>query len=687
MKSIYWKELRENAKWALIGLLLFATELTYAWVSILRKNEHTISGGDVAQSICHPVFQSLLLFTPIVMAGVLCGLQIKLERWRDRWAFLVHRPVPLISIFWGKALAGTTLYLAAMLIPYLGLCWWASVPGHCPAPFHWGMTIGGFLNILNGLIVYYAGLLGQMRPARMIGSRLVPLFAVVYLMRFANDAHDWQPVLAWELVALVVVALAAAGSFTLLDRTTRCRWILSTALLITLYVGFMEVLLWPMDIYRVFRSYDRGDEYYVYSLLDDGQVVLEHHLNFGGTISDLNGKVIASTREDFEKFEKRILNMYGVTGKDLWALPEYHYTFREGGHWIGKPYRSFRSGEEWFYDNRGGYFIRYTYPNTIPDGYLFADGFSTTAPHGNNRFPHVPWTLEMGYMRDFPALFDTQLYWIDIVKYTAKPIFSTPDQDDLFGFIYIDNSMTDEDEKKFVVAITLDEPALHILTIDGKELFHSAWHKDRNIYKYISIGTTKDSGRFYFEYFPDDETRTIPYYMIETDRSGNVLKETKLPRLFHPKEVRSWFNFWDQKSVYLSGNTSSEIKMVASLWWQARHGDKPAQDWWKKFKTDPKETLADMAICFAIGIACAAIACRRMGNYSFSALRKRLWTALIVFTGPTGLLTLLAFEEWPASEPCPSCNKRHLITREHCEHCGALWPEPARDGTEIVTVE
>lgn len=75
-----------------------------------------------------------------------------------------------------------------------------------------------------------------------------------------------------------------------------------------------------------------------------------------------------------------------------------------------------------------------------------------------------------------------------------------------------------------------------------------------------------------------------------------------------------------------------------------------------------------------------------MQRHAFPSPRLRNWSIFLFLTGPVGLLTLLAQETWPLSEPCPACGKRRLITLERCGHCGAPWPEPARDGTEIVTV-
>jgi len=40
-------------------------------------------------------------------------------------------------------------------------------------------------------------------------------------------------------------------------------------------------------------------------------------------------------------------------------------------------------------------------------------------------------------------------------------------------------------------------------------------------------------------------------------------------------------------------------------------------------------------------------------------------------------------QEWPARVVCPQCKKRRTVDRENCEHCGAPFPPPEKNGTEI----
>jgi predicted amidophosphoribosyltransferase len=44
---------------------------------------------------------------------------------------------------------------------------------------------------------------------------------------------------------------------------------------------------------------------------------------------------------------------------------------------------------------------------------------------------------------------------------------------------------------------------------------------------------------------------------------------------------------------------------------------------------------------------------------------------------------MLSVEEWPAREACPHCKKFRVVDRERCEHCGAEFAPPEKNGTEV----
>jgi hypothetical protein len=62
---------------------------------------------------------------------------------------------------------------------------------------------------------------------------------------------------------------------------------------------------------------------------------------------------------------------------------------------------------------------------------------------------------------------------------------------------------------------------------------------------------------------------------------------------------------------------------------------------------------------------------------------QALWLVTGAVFGVTGVLGAIAVLDFVATIPCTACGRRRLVDRDHCEHCGAAMPTPARDGTEI----
>jgi hypothetical protein len=68
---------------------------------------------------------------------------------------------------------------------------------------------------------------------------------------------------------------------------------------------------------------------------------------------------------------------------------------------------------------------------------------------------------------------------------------------------------------------------------------------------------------------------------------------------------------------------------------------------------------------------------------AFSRSRCIGWTVVGLSFGLSGLLLMLALQEWPVRVACPKCGKLRVVMHDLCEHCGAPHALPAADGTEI----
>lgn len=107
--------------------------------------------------------------------GIGMGLRQTLgEALGGTYQFLLTRPAGH-ACFCVKLIVGLALYLAVSAIPILIYAVWAAVPGTHASPFEWSMTVPAWLLWLGLSLIYFGAFLTGLRPARWLGTRLLPL--------------------------------------------------------------------------------------------------------------------------------------------------------------------------------------------------------------------------------------------------------------------------------------------------------------------------------------------------------------------------------------------------------------------------------------------------------------------------------------------------------------------------------
>ncbi|MHC4994265.1 MAG: hypothetical protein ACYTGQ_04340, partial [Planctomycetota bacterium] len=127
MKAIIHKELRELAPAAALATLAFAA--AFSW------GIHIHEGRDAWE----PTLFTTAMGFPI-LGAILGLLQTLPEKKRDRWAYLLHRPMPRQNILYAKVVAGLALYLVVTLIPSVFALLWLATPGNARMIFYPPMT-------------------------------------------------------------------------------------------------------------------------------------------------------------------------------------------------------------------------------------------------------------------------------------------------------------------------------------------------------------------------------------------------------------------------------------------------------------------------------------------------------------------------------------------------------------------
>lgn len=130
------------------------------------------------------------------------------EGFQNTYQFLLHRPLGMHRFFLIKLTTGFAVIVLCTSVPLLLYVAWVAVPGHHACPFEWSMTTPAWQLCFTVPLIYLGSFLSGLRPARWLGTRLLPLAGSVLPVIFLN-AITWTwwfnfPVLLL-LYALLVV--------------------------------------------------------------------------------------------------------------------------------------------------------------------------------------------------------------------------------------------------------------------------------------------------------------------------------------------------------------------------------------------------------------------------------------------------------------------------------------------------
>ncbi|QEH32573.1 hypothetical protein OJF2_10500 [Aquisphaera giovannonii] len=70
-------------------------------------------------------------------------------------------------------------------------------------------------------------------------------------------------------------------------------------------------------------------------------------------------------------------------------------------------------------------------------------------------------------------------------------------------------------------------------------------------------------------------------------------------------------------------------------------------------------------------------------RFGLSPRERAAWALLVLLLGVPGLVGFLLHRRWPSRVSCPACGERTACDHDSCTRCGAAFPAPALNGTEI----
>ena len=182
MKAIFKKELRDLLPWIVVGMIL---------ITALCWSGRDETGIALAESL------------PIGFAAVAIAfgfLQTIGDMRTDAKGYLLHRPVSVRSVFWGKLLAGAVGYVAAIALPMIGLAIYQEIMGPEKLPTSPMKLIPSLLMSIVVFSFHPAAMWAVSRQARWLGTKAIPLAV---------------PLLGWYLANAVLTAYSPRAYISL----------------------------------------------------------------------------------------------------------------------------------------------------------------------------------------------------------------------------------------------------------------------------------------------------------------------------------------------------------------------------------------------------------------------------------------------------------------------------------------
>ena len=689
LKALFWKECRENARWAVLSALALSLSLAYAVYHEAVANAATQPGNGLRLGYVWE--NAALVFTlgaPLV--GLLLGLiQILPELRRDQWAFLVHRPASRTALFWGKALPGVSLYLVATALPLLALAAWDSLPGHQAAPFDWRFTLGGWAAILAGLSLYFAGLTTALRPARWYGSRALPVFAALLAPLAVGVVTElWQAALVCLTVTAALLA-AAWGSFLTSGqhagqpRTARLG--LGLSLLAGIATAVIGSVILSAAVYRsLFPAAGSPLEMTQYGVTTDGQIFRTSYANSTVRYSDVQGKPLPELQERGQTGPGVQLLTF-VELLNPWAHdPLLGHGYNSPERYVAPLQTSLYHSEDtaWFYLYAQDQAVGYSLRTRRVVGYLGPRGFAGT-PEGAGRFPES--FLGSEHMNNEVSLlrFAHSVAWFNTGRQEIRPLWPPSGTARIDGLCYVAQPGPGGTSGDAIVVAA--DNRFHIFSGGGSPLLTTPYAVDAAHYPFVQVGTAPltpgmmpPSPRFFFWYSKDGSGAQswADSKIVTLSSSGRVVQAAALPALEQTPHYQT------PALIGVLAPPAADLIILGLALHDRWFGYPQQQKNWNPLAHD-SGLITSLLLSALVGLVAAPMGClisRRLGDGRRGQIA---WALGVFWLGGYGVLLLLALRAWPARVPCPNCGRERVVDNEACEHCGAAWARPKRDGTEI----
>lgn len=695
LRAMFWKECRENARWAVLSALALSLSLAYAAYHEAAANAAASPDPANGLRLGYVWENATLVFTlgaPLV--GLLLGLlQILPELRRDQWAFLVHRPASRTTLFWGKVLPGVFLYLLATTLPLLVLIAWDTLPGRQAAPFDGRFTLGAWAAILAGLPFYFAGLTTALRPARWYGSRALPVFAALLAPLAVGAVTElWQALLV--CLPLTAVLLAAAwgsfltsGQYAGQPRTARLG--LGVSLLIGVAVAVVGLSALLVTVYQSLSTEARSASTSTqYTVNTNGHIIRYTSANENGSYTenytDIQGKRLSAQEED-DYYPSDVMDVEFTSIVNPWASSQRMDQRYSAPQRYVAPLETFQYHFEdtaWFYLYDQNQAVGYSLRTRRVVGYLGSRGFAGTS-NAAGRFTEP--LLSTEHLGNTIGLlhFAHSILWFNTNYAEIKSLWPPSGSATIDGVGYV--TQADPSRRFGDAVVVAADRQFHLFSVGGAPLLTTPYAADTARYPFVLVGLVPlatgmmpPSPRFFFWYSRNvfGAQSWADSKLVALSSGGRVVQAVPLPALGQPP--RSSMPALIGVLLPPAGDVIILGDALHNRWF----GDAGQKENWNPLAHD-SGLPASLLLSALVGLASAALAWRISRRLGDGRRGQAAWAVGAFWLGGYGVLLLLALRAWPARLPCPDCRRQRVVDNAACEHCGAAWARPKRDGTEI----
>lgn len=584
------------------------------------------------------------------LVGLACGLwQALFEMRPGPWAFLRHRPVTASRIFIAKLLAALLIYIAIVGVPILGVILWASGRGHLPGPWLWEMAVPSLVDLFAGSVYVPAGLLIASRQARWFGSKLLPVALALCASFGAFVPWLWLAIVFIAVAWLILLPAAfssfinhgaqrrrgKAGGFAV--GLTLVPAAIAIPLLIAGFASMINDLFTdrPASVLSHYYTVIGGELYQIdysrqrnnYRLaVDEKGNLLADSPAMDKAPQGTGASVQYAGFRDYTLQYRDALTYYDVQQMDA-SFSQTRIWF-----WLHKE----KLAQEWIKPAAGRSEFR---------RYIGSDGPAAS------RADAVPFNPTFATQHRQPLLQPivepTRVLSVDQTTGEVHTLFTTPPGERAV-------SAGRGDDAHCAVAT---DTTLYVVDKDQQTLFRRAHEPG---YISVTLSPAKDGLTYGLIYMPEN------YWMgrqlfLRCDREGNVLTRTEIP----PAQM-----------AYRPASAVNEILETIAI--------PPGV-----VVTDAVHSVLYERLRWhhAIGMVVALIGA--LANWLLirrDAVGRGLtifWIIIGALGGFAGILLLLWTHTFPPRVRCQGCNRKRVVNRATCEHCGQPFAQPVTNGIGI----